>query len=196
MPNRTANVERSTSETDVRVTLSLDGKGETSIDTGVGFLDHMIDALGRHGRFDVDLSCDGDLHVDDHHTVEDCAICLGEAFDEALGDRSGIERFGSAFAPLDEALARSVVDLSGRPSPHVSLDLRREVLGDLSTENITHALATFGTRARAALHVDVLKGENDHHRVEAAFKSLAIALSAAVRPTGDDEVRSTKGSLQ
>jgi imidazoleglycerol-phosphate dehydratase len=196
MTDRTAQITRSTGETDVEVTLTLDGSGQTRIDTGVGFYDHMLDALGRHGQFDLELACDGDVEIDDHHTVEDCAIGLGRALDEALGDRSGIVRFGSAFAPLDEALARSVVDLSGRPSPHIALDTNRERLGDLSTENAEHALSTLATEAKAAIHVDVLKGENDHHKVEAAFKSLALALKAAVRPTGDDRVRSTKETLQ
>ncbi len=196
MTERTSQITRSTNETDVEVTIDLDGTGETDIDTGIGFYDHMLDALGRHGQFDLDLTCDGDVEIDDHHTVEDCAIGLGRALNEALGGRSGIVRFGSAFAPLDEALARSVVDLSGRPSPHIALATDRERLGDLATENAAHALSTLAVEAKASLHVDVLKGENDHHKVEAAFKSLALALNTAVQQTGEDRVRSTKGTLK
>jgi imidazoleglycerol-phosphate dehydratase len=155
----------------------------------------MLDAVARHGRFDLKLSCDGDLHVDDHHTVEDCALALGSAFDEALGERRGIERFGHAYAPLDEALARAVVDLSGRPFAVVDLGLRRESLGDLSCENVAHVFQSFASEARAAVHVDVLRGDSDHHRAEAAFKAFAIALRRAVAQTGSGEVPSTKGVL-
>src|SRR5690606_38150634 len=129
-----------------------------------------------HARFDLTLRCVGDLEVDDHHTAEDCALALGTALDRALGDRAGIGRFGHAYAPLDEALARAVVDLSGRPHPEVQLDLRREALGALACENVGHVLRSLAIAARATLHVDVLKGENDHHKAEAAFKATALAL--------------------
>lgn len=195
MNARTADASRITRETDVTVHLSLDGKGESSITTGIAFLDHMLTALVVHGEFDLTVVAKGDLLVDDHHTVEDCALTLGVAFDRALGERRGIARFGSAYAPLDEALARAVVDISGRPFARLDLGLRRERLGDLSCENIPHALASFATAARITLHVDVLCGDNDHHRAEAAFKAVALALRTAVARTGSDAVPSTKGSL-
>lgn len=195
MSERSAKVERNTGETSVEVELSLDGEGRGDLETGIGFYDHMLDAVARHGRFDLRLHCEGDLEVDDHHTVEDCALALGTAFDRALEDRRGIERFGHAYAPLDEALARVVVDLSGRPFADVNLGLTRERLGALSCENIGHVFQSFAMQARAAVHVDVLKGDNDHHRAEAAFKAFALAMRRAVAPTGDDAVPSTKGVL-
>lgn len=195
MNTRIADASRVTRETDVAVHLSLDGKGDSSITTGIAFFDHMLTALAVHGGFDLTVVAKGDLQVDDHHTVEDCALTLGVAFDRALGERRGIARFGSAYAPLDEALARAVVDISGRPFARLDLGLRRERLGDLSCENIPHALASFATAARITLHVDVLCGDNDHHRAEAAFKAVALALRTAVARTGSDAVPSTKGSL-
>jgi len=196
MNARTATVTRTTRETSIRMALDLDGTGKTSIKTGVGFLDHLLDALARHARFDLSLICEGDLQVDDHHTAEDCALALGEALDRALGERRGVNRFGWAFAPLDEALARAVVDLSGRPYSDVSLALERESIGGLSCENIPHLLRSFATTAQLTLHVDVLKGENDHHRAEAAFKATALALRQAVGRSGFDDVPSTKGILR
>ncbi len=192
---RTASFERETRETRISATLNLDGTGQAEIRTGIGFLDHMLTALTRHARFDLRLECAGDLEVDDHHTAEDCAIVLGRMIDEALGDRKGVTRFAHAYAPLDEALARSVVDLSGRPWPEVSLGLKREFLGTIACENITHVFNTLALEMKAALHVDVLRGTNDHHRAEAAFKSLALALRAAVALDGTDEIHSTKGAL-
>jgi len=193
---RTAAVERITKETTVNVTLTLDGTGKADVSTGVGFLDHLLDTLARHAAFDVTLVCKGDLRVDDHHTAEDCALGLGEALDRALGERRGIARFGSAFAPLDEALARTVVDLSGRPYSAVDLGLRRESLGGLACENVAHVLRSLAVAARLTLHVDVLRGENDHHRAEAAFKAVALALRQAVACSGrDDDIPSTKGVL-
>jgi len=158
MTPRTATVTRATRETSIRVTLDLDGTGKTDVKTGIGFLDHLLDALGRHARFDLAVTCEGDLQVDDHHTAEDCALALGEALDKALGERRGVNRFGWALAPLDEALARTVVDLSGRPFSDVALDLRREAIGGLSCENIPHVLRSLATAGRMTLHVDVLKG--------------------------------------
>ena len=193
---RTAEVSRRTQETDVQVRICLDGRGLADVETGVGFLDHLLTALARHARFDLRLRCSGDLHVDDHHTAEDCALTLGRALDLALGDRAGIGRFGSAYAPLDEALARAVVDLSGRPFPVIDLGLRREKLGNLACENITHVLQSLAFASRASLHVHVLSGENDHHRAEAAFKATALALRAAVARDGEaGVVPSTKGVL-
>ncbi len=196
-PPRTATVTRATRETSIRVTLDLDGTGKTAVKTGIGFLDHLLDALGRHARFDLALTCEGDLQVDDHHTAEDCALALGEALDRALGERRGVNRFGWALAPLDEALARAVVDLSGRAFADVTVDLHRDrqVIGGLAVENIPHVLRSLATVARLTLHVDVLKGENDHHKAEAAFKATALALRQAVAPSGFDDVPSTKGTL-
>lgn len=188
-------VERVTRETSVRVTLDLDGEGRCDIQTGIGFLDHLLSALATHARFDLELRCTGDLWIDDHHSAEDCALTLGDAFLRCLGDKSGITRFGTAYAPLDEALARAVVDLSGRPSPHIDLGLRREAIGQLACENMTHVLASFAAAGKMALHVDVLRGENDHHRVEAAFKACALALRQAVAPQGGSAIPSTKGTL-
>jgi len=195
MSARTATVTRATRETSIRVTLDLDGTGKTAVKTGIGFLDHLLDALGRHARLDLTLTCEGDLAVDDHHTAEDCALALGEALDRALGERRGVNRFGWALAPLDEALARAVIDLSGRPFSDVALGLRREAIGGLACENVAHLLRSLATAARMTLHVDVLKGENDHHRAEAAFKATALALRQAVARSGFDDVPSTKGTL-
>jgi len=193
--NRTAAVERVTRETAVNVTLTLDGTGKAEVSTGIGFLDHLVESLARHAAFDLTLACKGDLRVDDHHSAEDCALGLGEALDRALGERRGVARFGSAFAPLDEALARAVVDLSGRPYSSVDLGLRREAIGGLACENVAHVLRSLAVAARLTLHVDVLRGENDHHRAEAAFKAVALALRQAVACSGSDDVPSTKGVL-
>jgi imidazoleglycerol-phosphate dehydratase len=192
---RRATVERHTAETEIRLTLDLDGSGAATLDTGLGFFDHMLTALIRHSRFDLELACSGDLHVDDHHTVEDCGLALGQALDQALGDRRGIRRFAHAYAPLDEALARVVVDLSGRPSPHVELGLSRPKIGDVAAENLGHFFQSFAIAGRMALHVDVLKGQNDHHRAEAAFKAAALALKDAVAMTAHGDIPSTKGLL-
>lgn len=192
---RFGEVRRTTGETNVSVDLTLDGSGRANIATGIGFLDHLLTAFARHSRCDINITCDGDLNVDDHHTVEDVALALGQALDQALGDRSGITRFGHAMVPLDEALSRVAIDLSGRPFADVQLGLTREALGALSTENVTHLLRSFATAARLTLHVDVLKGDNDHHRAESAIKATAIALRQAVSSSGFDDVPSTKGVL-
>jgi imidazoleglycerol-phosphate dehydratase len=195
MTARTATISRATRETEIALELTLDGRGESRIATGIPMFDHLLSALAMHARFDLTLSCKGDLDVDDHHSVEDCALALGAALDQALGERRGITRFGSAYAPLDEALARAVVDLSGRPFARVELGLKRELIGTLSCENITHALQSLATAARLTLHVDVLAGDNDHHRAEAAFKAVALALRTAVSCTDTSDVPSTKGVL-
>jgi imidazoleglycerol-phosphate dehydratase len=187
--------ERRTSETDVSVELRVDGNGSAAVSTGIGFLDHLLTALARHARWDLTVQCTGDLYVDDHHTAEDVALALGRSFDEALGARTGIARFGDACVPLDEALTRAVVDLSGRPFADVNLGLRRERIGELATENVGHVLRSFAVGARLTLHVDTLKGENDHHRAESAFKAVAVALKRAVTPSGFGDVPSTKGAL-
>lgn len=196
MTARTATVKRATRETSITVTLDLDGSGRAEARTGVGFLDHLLAALSRHARFDLTLTCEGDLAVDDHHTAEDCALALGQALDRALGERRGVARFGWAYAPLDEALARAVVDLSGRPYAEVTLGLRRTAIGGLACENIPHVLRSLATAAQLTLHVDVLKGENDHHKAEAAFKATALALKQAVASSGFEDVPSTKGTLE
>ncbi len=192
---RIASQSRTTSETDVSVTVNIDGSGRATVNTGIGFLDHMFTALARHSGFDIDLSCTGDTHIDCHHSAEDCAMVLGRTIHAALGERAGIERFGDAIVPMDEALARAAVDLSGRPWPAVDLGLQREMLGGIACENLTHVLTTLAIELRAAVHIDVLKGRNDHHRSEAAFKALAIALRRAVTRTHSDGVPSTKGVL-
>ncbi len=195
MKTRTAEMTRTTRETDVRCRLDIDGSGASEVSTGIGFLDHLLATVAKHARFDLGLVCRGDLHVDDHHTVEDCALVLGAAIDRALGDRRGIARFGQAFAPLDESLARAVVDFSGRPWCEVDLGLRRERIGALSCEMIPHAVRSLAQAARATVHLSVLVGANDHHRAESAFKALALALRRAARHTGPASVPSTKGVL-
>jgi imidazoleglycerol phosphate dehydratase HisB len=196
MTVRKATLVRRTKETNITVEVVLEGQGVTHVATGIGFLDHMLDALSRHSGIDVTLSCEGDLEVDDHHTAEDCALSLGQALRRAWGERRGINRFGSAYAPLDEALARAVVDLSGRPCAVIDLGLQRERLGQLSAENVEHFFVSLAMSMRAALHLDVLRGDNDHHRAEAAVKALALALKQAVAGDGSDRVPSTKGTLQ
>ena len=192
---RTASLSRVTSETEVAITVNVDGAGRANVDTGIGFLDHMFTALARHSSIDIELSCTGDTHIDCHHSAEDCAMMLGRAINAALGERIGIERFADATVPMDEALARAAIDLSGRPWPAIDLGLRREMLGGIACENLVHVLTTLAIELRAAVHIDVLKGRNDHHRAEAAFKALAIAMRRAVRRTRSEVVPSTKGVL-
>lgn len=194
LPARSAERQRTTGETSIALRLVLDGTGAHQIDTGIGFLDHMLRTLARFSQMDIDLTCKGDLYVDDHHTAEDIALALGAALDTALGDRAGIVRFGHAYAPLDEALCRTVVDLSGRPHPAIDLGFVREALGQVATENLTHWFESFAIAGRMALHVDVLKGRNDHHRAEAAFKATGLALRNAIARTGGG-VASEKGVL-
>lgn len=193
--SRSAELVRGTTETRVTVSLELDGIGDADVGSGLGFLDHMLTTLARHSGFDLTMRAEGDVVVDDHHTVEDCAIVVGRALDEALGDRSGITRFGYAYAPLDESLARAVVDLSGRAWPEVSIPFARATIGQVATENVVHFLRTLAIEGRMALHVDLIRGDNDHHKAEAAFKALALALHSAVAIRGEG-VPSTKGSLQ
>lgn len=191
---RSAITERRTTETDTKVEVNLDGQGEASISSGLGFLDHMLATLAKHSKIDIRLTCTGDLDVDDHHTAEDCAIALGKAIDSALAERTGIKRFGYAYAPLDESLSRAVVDLSGRPHSTVSLSLTRDKLGQLSCENVLHFISSLASSMRASLHVDLIRGENDHHKVESAFKALALAFRMAIeRDNGG--IPSTKGVL-
>ena len=195
-PTRRAEVRRRTKETDVRVRLNLDGEGASSVATGVAFLDHMLELFARHGLFDLEIECRGDLEVDDHHTVEDTAICLGQALAEALGDKSGVARYGSALVPMDEALCRAVVDLSGRFYLVYEVETRRERIGNFSVELAEHFWRSFAEAARCNLHLDLLRGRNTHHILEGTFKAAARALRQAVEL--DPRVRgvpSTKGVL-
>ena len=193
---RSARAQRRTTETDVSVRLSLDGTGRAEVNTGVGFLDHMLTLLARHGGLDLEVRCTGDLHVDDHHTTEDVGIVLGQALGEALGDKAYVARYGHAYVPMDEALARCALDLSGRFFLHFDAAFDRERVGDLSTELVEHFFYSLAEHARITLHLDVLHGRNDHHRVEALFKAFARALRAAARrdPSGD-RLPSTKEAL-
>ena len=191
---RVAELTRSTSETEISITLDLEGGGVANIDTGLGFLDHMLTSLTRHSGIDLTLQARGDTEVDDHHTVEDCAIALGRALVEALGERVGIARFGSAYAPLDESLGRAVVDLSGRSWAEIHIPFARETVGDVATENLIHFMRSLAIEGRMALHVDLIRGDNDHHKAEASFKALALALRTAVSVVGVT-VPSTKGTL-
>jgi imidazoleglycerol phosphate dehydratase HisB len=195
---RTATVTRSTKETTISVRVDLDGSGKSEISTGIGFLDHMFTALSKHSMIDIYLQCKGDLEVDDHHTSEDCALALGAAIDDALGRaKTGIQRYGYAYAPLDESLARAVVDLSGRPSAQIDLKFVRERVGSISTEMLTHVFQSLAMAAKMTLHVTVIEGANDHHKSEAAFKALALALRQAISIDSRrlNDVPSTKGSL-
>jgi imidazoleglycerol-phosphate dehydratase len=193
---RTAARSRTTRETDVRVAIDLDGRGEARVATGIGFFDHMLAQFARHGLFDLDVSCTGDLEIDGHHTVEDVAITLGEAIAEALGDKAGLVRYGSAYVPMDEALARAAVDLSGRPYLVFRVENTRDRIGDLDVELVEHFWLSLATAARLTLHVELLYGRNQHHIVEACFKAAARAFSAATRRDPRVEgVPSTKGSL-
>jgi imidazoleglycerol-phosphate dehydratase len=192
---RRATINRTTRETTVKVVLNLDGSGQAKVSTGVGFFDHLLSTLAHHALFDLDIETTGDLQVDDHHTVEDTALVFGSAVAEALGDRAGIVRFGDASVPMDEALGFAAVDVGGRPYAVIDLPFRGERAGELTLQNVEHGLEAFARTAGITLHLRAT-GRNDHHIAEAAFKSLARALRAAVAPdprrTG---VASTKGSL-
>jgi imidazoleglycerol-phosphate dehydratase len=195
--HRTAEIRRETRETSIEVSLDVDGTGRANIATGIGFLDHMLDSLARHSRFDLTVKATGDLHIDAHHTAEDVAIVLGQALDQALGDKRGLRRFADATVPLDEALVQAVVDLSGRGVAVVDLPFRGEMIGTLPTEMVPHFLKSFAVEGRLTLHVRLLHGENDHHKAEATFKALARCLDIATRvdPRIASQVPSTKGSL-
>ena len=194
---RNGRCERKTLETDVRVSLNLDGAGEHEVDTGIGFLDHMLAQIARHGLFDLEVQADGDLHVDAHHTVEDVGICLGKAFDEALGDRTGIVRMGSATVPMEESLALVAVDVGGRPMCDFRGEFSSDSIGQLDTQLIPHFISSMADNMRANIHVHILSGKNDHHRAEGVFKALAKALdtATAVDPRCEGQVPSTKGSI-
>lgn len=194
---RAAEITRKTNETDISLRLDLDGNGQRQIDTGIGFWDHMLGHVALHGMFDLTLKAAGDLTIDPHHTVEDCALVLGQALDRALGDRQGIVRMGSAYVPMDEALAFVAVDLSGRPYAVVQVEWRSPAVGQVPTSLLVHALESFAMAARCNLHARVLYGQDDHHMAEALFKALGRALDAATRldPRRANSVPSTKGTL-
>lgn len=197
MTPRIASLTRSTAETSIEVTINLDGSGRAEVSTGIGFFDHMLAHLAKHGVFDLVLRAQGDLHVDAHHTVEDCGIVLGQAFAQALGDKAGIVRAGSAAMPLDEALAFAAVDLSGRPYAVLDLRLYGAEVGGLPPDLFAHFFESFAAAARANVHIRTLAGVNDHHKIEACFKAFARALDQAVRidPRRKGDIPSTKGIL-
>jgi len=194
---RRASVTRNTLETRITVAVHLDGTGAGTRASGVPFLDHMLDQIARHGLFDIDVDCDGDTHIDDHHSVEDIGIALGQAFAEALGERRGIQRYGHAYVPLDEALSRVVIDFSGRPGLHFRADFRRPRVGTFDTDLAREFFQGFASHARATLHMDTLHGDNDHHRIETLFKAFgrALRVACAVDERAADAMPSTKGTL-
>ena len=193
---RTAEVTRNTKETQIRASINLDGAGQATLDTGVPFLDHMLDQVARHGVFDLEVAAKGDLHIDAHHTVEDIGITLGQAFIKALGDKTGIRRYGHAYVPLDEALSRVVVDLSGRPGLEFKIDFVRARIGEFDVDLVHEFFQGFTNHAQVTLHVDNLKGDNAHHQAETAFKAFGRALRMAVEVDPRTHgVPSTKGSL-
>lgn len=191
---RKGKVNRKTNETDIYLEIDIDGTGKTDISTGIGFLDHMLNLMMFHGKMDLNLKCDGDLDIDDHHTVEDIGISLGQAFKEAIGDRRGIRRYGSFSIPMDEALATVNLDISNRPFLVYNMELKREMLGDIATENFQEFLRAFAFNAGITLHINLLYGENDHHKIEAVFKALGRALNEASEVVGGG-VPSSKGIL-
>lgn len=195
MSERCATVSRKTAETEITLTLNLDGTGQFVTETGIGFFDHMLSHIAKHGVFNLEVRAKGDLHVDQHHTVEDCGIALGEALAQALGDKAGIVRAGSAYMPLDEALAFAAVDLSGRPFAQLDLKLLGKDLGGMPPDLLDHFLESFANTAKMNIHVKSLSGVNDHHKAEACFKALARALDAACRvdPRRAGDIPSTKG---
>ena len=193
---RKAEITRNTKETQISVRLNLDGEGKAKIATGVPFLDHMLEQVARHGAFDVEAIATGDLHIDGHHTVEDVGITLGQAFAKALGDKKGVRRYGHAYVPLDEALSRAVVDLSGRPGLEYHIEFTRARIGEFDVDLVHEFFQGFVNHAQVTLHVDNLKGVNAHHQAETAFKAFGRALRMAVEPDARvKDVPSTKGSL-
>ncbi|WP_138933620.1 imidazoleglycerol-phosphate dehydratase HisB [Roseovarius arcticus] len=194
---RSATVTRKTAETDISATIALDGTGTYDNRTGVGFFDHMLDQLARHALIDMTVTCTGDLHIDDHHTVEDVGIALGQALGQALGDKRGIRRYGACLLPMDDALVRAALDLSGRPYLVWNMDLPTARVGTFDTELVREFFQAFSTHSGMTLHVDALHGINSHHMAEAAFKAVARALREAVEtdPRKADAIPSTKGTL-
>ena len=194
---RKAEVVRNTNETQIRVVLNLDGSGSAQLSTGIGFFDHMLDQIARHGLIDLEIDAKGDLHIDAHHTVEDVGITLGQAMAQAVGDKKGLRRYGHAYVPLDEALSRVVIDFSGRPGLHMRVDFKSGMIGALDTQLVYEFFQGFANHALATVHIDNLKGDNAHHQCETVFKAFARALRMALeidqRAAG--VIPSTKGSL-
>ena len=195
--DRTADVSRNTSETRITVRVNLDGTGQARLHTGIGFFDHMLDQIARHGLIDLDIDCEGDLHIDGHHTVEDVGITLGQAFARAVGDKKGIRRYGHAYVPLDEALSRVVVDFSGRPGLHMHIPFTSGMIGGFDTQLTYEFFQGFVNHAGVTLHIDNIKGVNAHHQCETVFKAFARALRGALErdPRAAGVIPSTKGSL-
>ena len=192
---RTAEIARKTAETNIMLTLNLDGTGKSAVKTGVGFLDHMLTLFAAHGKFDLDVTCQGDTYVDDHHSAEDIGICLGMAFQQALGDKRGITRYGSFLLPMDEALIQTAVDISGRSHLGYALEIPTEKIGTFDTELVEEFWLAFVRQCPMSLHIRQLAGKNSHHIVEGCFKSVARSLRIAVKPDGTNEIPSTKGVL-
>jgi imidazoleglycerol-phosphate dehydratase len=197
MTGRIAEVTRNTRETRIRVSLNLDGSGESKLATGIGFFDHMLDQIARHGLIDLEIEAHGDLHIDGHHTVEDVGITLGMAVAQAVGDKKGITRYGHAYVPLDEALSRVVVDFSGRPGLHMHVPFKAGMIGSFDTQLAFEFFQGFSNHAGVTLHIDNLKGENAHHQCETVFKAFARAVRMALTadPRSAGVIPSTKGSL-
>ena len=195
--SRTAVVTRNTAETQIRVAINLDGTGVAKFSTGIGFFDHMLDQVARHGLIDIDIDAKGDLHIDGHHTVEDVGITLGQAFAQAVGDKKGLRRYGHAYVPLDEALSRVVIDFSGRPGLHMRVDFKSGMIGALDTQLVYEFFQGFVNHAGVTLHIDNLQGDNAHHQCETIFKAFARALRMALEidPRAAGVIPSTKGSL-
>ena len=194
---RTAEVSRNTAETKITVKLNLDGTGQSKLSTGIGFFDHMLDQIARHGLIDLDIQCVGDLHIDGHHTVEDVGITLGQAVAQAVGDKKGLRRYGHAYVPLDEALSRVVVDFSGRPGLDMHVPFKTELIGTFDSQLAYEFFQGFVNHAFVTLHIDNLRGENSHHQAETVFKAFARALRMALEidPRAANVIPSTKGSL-
>ncbi len=197
MPARVAEVSRNTAETKIRVRINIDGTGVSRLSTGIGFFDHMLDQIARHGLIDLDIEAEGDLHIDGHHTVEDVGITLGQAFAKAVGDKKGIRRYGHAYVPLDEALSRVVIDFSGRPQLEMDVPFKSGMIGAFDTQLTHEFFQGFVNHALVTLHIDNLKGENAHHQAETVFKAFARALRSALEfdPRALGVIPSTKGSL-
>jgi imidazoleglycerol-phosphate dehydratase len=197
MAQRTASVSRDTLETQISVSVNLDGSGASKFDTGVPFLEHMMDQIARHGLIDMDISCKGDTHIDDHHTVEDIGITLGQAVAQAIGDKKGIRRYGQAYVPLDEALSRVVIDFSGRPGLKMSIPFTQKRIGNFDTELFWEFFQGFVNHAQVTLHIDCLRGSNAHHQIETVFKAFGRALRMAMEhdPRMSGVMPSTKGTL-
>jgi imidazoleglycerol-phosphate dehydratase len=191
---RISEISRKTKETDILIQLNVDGKGVAKINTGIGFLDHMLTLFAFHGGFDLEVNCKGDLEVDSHHTAEDIGLALGTAVYQALGDKKGIKRYASLYLPMDEALCRMAIDISGRPFLVYKVDLTRPYLGQMDTQNFEEFFRAFISESRITLHTEILYGNNDHHKIEAVFKAFGRALKEASEVIGD-QVSSTKGVL-